>query len=1129
MADAYFLLIDKVQKGPYPVDELKANGLTPETLVWRKGMPEWIKAREEPALRRLFPYQAPNRPQPAPGKSETTDPKQAAADALNKANQSPPQKSTSSNLADPKIEKLKDWWHGLDSRNQKIAMGIAAAIVVLPLGWLGLSSMGAFGGGKPEFAEVDRHTSLDEDTRAKTQPDKKQIVQKTSGKKSPDTIVSKSPVRKSPVGKQPVTVAGNSQGTNSKLPAGRLSEEYYQLVRNLSYDRVITGQPVATATPQTTQHVINGYKNLGRTAKDDRLRIFALRAAGLWENRPTGNVNSVNTIGGLNGTRPDLLTNRLAGNGIAKTHYEYDNRQRKLWSDVFAYMRNLLDRSGRLTPSLARLQIRPPKPANGRPASAVVNRSLQLKVVNTSKQTLHHVTMQVTLNTPWGDSITNYYYRDTWKDATNWPLQLGPVWGSVGKTLSGGGEIAVWSDQGVMPPTKTVFTTRFPEVVKLGLDHCRKELDLGRYTTSLHVAGGIAKNNTAQVGSRTTAKRLHAKAERIQSSHRALLALAVPDKTYIGLWRFGKYRGEIGLKFQKPEVTINSLPIANAANARVRTPIAANIYAPERPPEYKRLNGQIEYHPQQERFILTLGSAAAFGAVNQQIGIAGEPTRLPDQTANYLLRKNTRKYLFVEKQGELIGRSKRGDELRLVPISGSQSKSRLADLKSDVNDYKATRAIGKVNAIPAELIQKIETKFPDRLDWQLGEIRRFDTAGEEKTGTRKSKPKKWQPAPLLQVVFAKDAAILFGTTTRHTISWNMRTAREDFRSVTGYPIVVSPKRRFIAVPSTQGTRLFNGRKGTRQKSKVDTSSYAVAFSEDGKLLASAGTDGRVNVWGLKDQRLMSGKHSTAVAAVAISPDAKLVASASKDRKISLWSLKEKGKYVGGFDSGKFEILAMRFSNDSSHVMTVAKVTQTIGSAVQHPQQKIVDPLQEVAPSSQYEVQIWSVNSRKSVYIARIGRQAKCIDISPDWRYALTGENDGIISLWDLKTGLETHRFVGHTKPMKTVAFSPDGRFAASGSEDGYVILWGLPGGEQADSSSAAKKKRIAAPMRTLTVEEQKRQSALKRIESAEAAVKANLSDRAAKLLKEAEQIAGSDPIVARELKRVRTQLLGPGT
>ena len=1128
MADTYYLLIDKVQKGPFPVDELKANGLTPETMVWRKGMPEWIKAREEPALRRLFPYQAPNRPKPAPESAESADPKQAAANALNKANQAPPKKSTSGNLADSKIEKLKDWWHGLDSRNQMIAMGVAAAIVILPLGWLGLSAMGVFGGGKPKFAAVDRNTSLDDEKPAKTPPGKKQVVQKTPGTKSPNVVASKTAGRKSPIDKSPVNVGGNPQGTNSRLPPGRLSEEYYQLVRNLSYDRVITGQPVASATPQTAQHVISGYKNLGSTAKDDRLRIFALRAAGLWENRPTGNVNSVNAVGGLNGTRPDVLTNRLAGKGIAKSHYDYDNRQRKLWSDVFAYMRNLLDRSGRLTPSLARLQIRAPKSPNGQPADAIVNRALQLKVVNTSKQTLHHVTMQVTLTTPWGDSITNYYYRDTWKDATDWPLQLGPVWGDVGKTFSGGGEIAVWSDQGVMPPTKTVFTTRFPEVVKLGLEHCQRELDLGRYESSLHVAGGIAKNDTAKVDSRATAKQLRSKAEGIQRSHQALLALAVPDKTYIGIWRFGKYSGEIGLKFQKPEA-VNALPVANAQNARVRMPIAAHIYSPERPPEYKRLNGQIEYHPQQERFILTLGSAAAFGTANQQIGITGEPTRLPDQTSNYLLKKNSRKYLFVEKQGELIGRSKRGDELRFVPMSGSQYKSRLADLKAEVNDWKAARAIGKVNAIPAELIQKIETEFPERLDWQLGEIRRFDTAGEEKTGIRKSKPKKWQPAPVLQVVFAKDAAILFGVSAHHTIAWNIRTAREDFRSATGYPIVVSPKRRFIAVPSTRGTRLFNGRKGTRQKSNIDASSYAVAFSEDGKLLATAGTDGRVNVWGVKDQQLMSGKHSTAVAAIAISPDAKLVASASKDRQVSLWSLTEKGKYVGGFDAGKFEVLAMRFSNDASHVMTVAKVVQTIGSVVQQPQQKIVDPLQEIAPPSQYEVQVWNVKSRKSVYRARIGRQAKCIDISPDWRYALTGENDGIVSLWDLKAGLETHRFVGHTKPLKSVAFSPDGRFAASGSEDGYIILWGMPGGERTGSSAVAKKKKIVGPMRTLTTEEKKRQSALQRIKSAEAAVKANLSDRAAQLLKEAEQIAGSDPIVARELKRIRTLLLGAGT
>ena len=64
----YYIAVNNERKGPFEEYELLNNGLTPDTLVWCKGMDDWKLAREVSELNYLLggaPQPTPN-PQPQP-------------------------------------------------------------------------------------------------------------------------------------------------------------------------------------------------------------------------------------------------------------------------------------------------------------------------------------------------------------------------------------------------------------------------------------------------------------------------------------------------------------------------------------------------------------------------------------------------------------------------------------------------------------------------------------------------------------------------------------------------------------------------------------------------------------------------------------------------------------------------------------------------------------------------------------------------------------------------------------------------------------------------------------------------------------------------------------------------------
>jgi WD40 repeat protein len=61
-------------------------------------------------------------------------------------------------------------------------------------------------------------------------------------------------------------------------------------------------------------------------------------------------------------------------------------------------------------------------------------------------------------------------------------------------------------------------------------------------------------------------------------------------------------------------------------------------------------------------------------------------------------------------------------------------------------------------------------------------------------------------------------------------------------------------------------------------------------------------------------------------------------------------------------------------------------------------------------------------------------------------YTLSGSNDGILTLWDIKTGEIIRTFKGHHASVVSVSYSYDGKYAISGSYDGEIKIWNIEKG-----------------------------------------------------------------------------------
>ena len=274
---------------------------------------------------------------------------------------------------------------------------------------------------------------------------------------------------------------------------------------------------------------------------------------------------------------------------------------------------------------------------------------------------------------------------------------------------------------------------------------------------------------------------------------------------------------------------------------------------------------------------------------------------------------------------------------------------------------------------------------------------------------------------------------------------------------------------------------------------------ALAYSDDGRLIVTTGTDATLRIWNASAATLLRTIDIDVGPATSVAVSGNRAVTGHADGRAVLWDL-ARGEKLGSYRRNEASVWSVAFAGSpdrfvaTGHDWKVALWDAKNSSAPAHVFEGHESAAQAVAfdpkgtllatGGADKTVRLWNLETLDLVrtykgmkdYVTAVafspdgrmiasssldgsirllstvssrhfrtllGHKSRVgsLAFAPSGEYLASAGEDGTVRVWDFKRGRTARTFLGHQGPVKTLAYSPDGSRIASAGEDGTIRIW----------------------------------------------------------------------------------------